>query len=260
MDQPDSIWGDRVKIMVINMRGAVVRRALIEAQLDVPGMPPWQFVDAIDGRKIGAADLSALHDAQRAKARHGRAMEPAEIGCALSHLQALRTIADEGPDFAVILEDDALISHHFSGVLTALIATLKPDEEQLILLNKTNWHHSAGDRLTSWHTLNRVHDALCAHAYVVTRAAARKLVAVLTPVHTFADDWRTIGRSVNIRTVAPYCVGVAPIGRYFHRGNESSVSEAARTPPPIKQRPLRKWLIQEVFYRLRGLRRQVETW
>ena len=63
----------------------------------------WQRIPAIYGKNLSASELS----------KYGNKLSNSEIGCYLSHLQALRAIIDQDLPYAVILEDDVTLTDWF---------------------------------------------------------------------------------------------------------------------------------------------------
>ena len=47
-----------LKIFVINLKPALRRRRFMELQLDNPGLPQWQIVEAVDGRLLNTAEMN----------------------------------------------------------------------------------------------------------------------------------------------------------------------------------------------------------
>lgn len=53
---------------------------------------------------------------------HGKALNPGEVGCYLSHISALRTFLASGAEFGLILEDDANFPKNFQLLIHSIIA------------------------------------------------------------------------------------------------------------------------------------------
>ena len=71
-----------------------------------------------------------------------RLMTPGEIGCALSHQAIYRKMLDENIRYALIFEDDAVISPDILKVLPELEKHIKPN--QLITLAKCDLSYKKG--------------------------------------------------------------------------------------------------------------------
>src|SRR3954471_18563713 len=95
----------------------------MQAQLDVAGMPPHRFVDALEGAALTPDQLAELYDGITARLVCGPLTLP-EIGCAASHLAAYRLVVGKRMPLAVVLEDDALLGVKFVSVLERLVGTI----------------------------------------------------------------------------------------------------------------------------------------
>lgn len=250
-------------IFVINLARHNERRAFIKMQLEAVGLD-FEFIDAFDGQLLTSEYLEKNYDSSLAKTTAGRELTPGEIGCALSHLSVYRKIiADELP-FAVILEDDALIGIQFPDVCKRVLEMINPLENEAVLFVHTqkysNW---SGQKIDKTHKLFPAVNAYCAHGYLITQAAAKKLLEALYPVHTVADCWDYLmaHKVIKVLSVVPYCIGHAPFAR-------NSAIEPDRSCAQSKKRkafqPL-KYLYTKIIYQLfvkplRRVRKQKSTW
>lgn len=254
----------RIEILVISLEGAEARRRLMHAQLDLPGMPPHRILDAVDGRRLDAAQLAALHDPAAARRHAGRALTRPEIGCALSHLAAYRHIAEQGLQVALVLEDDALLGRQFLGLLDRLVPLMDPAQPQAILLSHVERFSGWGPRrVDKIHCLYRPYLAYGAHAYLITLAGARAMLSALQPVRTVADDWRYFMKAgvLQVSALIPYAVGTAPLADASQIGDERFAEPARRG----MRRWVRKYLWQKFLFQLfvkpvMRLRRHESTW
>ncbi|GAA4335162.1 glycosyltransferase family 25 protein [Pigmentiphaga soli] len=199
-------------VYVISLADAAARRGDIVRQLEAAGLP-FTIFDAVDGRALGADELARCYDGDAAR-RQYRDMSRGEIGCALSHLGVYRRLLEEGRPWALVLEDDAQLGERLPAVLRALEDALdagRPDVTLLTHVDKYTRHGAR--RLDQTHRLvRRYGDWWLAHGYVVTRAAAQRMLEALRPVRTAADSWARFERQgiVALRAVVPYCIGLSP--------------------------------------------------
>jgi glycosyl transferase family 25 len=250
-----------VQIIVISLPDAQARRRLMRAQLELPGMPPHRILDAVDGRNLAPASLAALYDDAAARSRVGRALTPPEIGCAASHLSALRQIAAENTGAAVILEDDALLGHQFLEVLQRVVARLDPARPQVILLSHVQRYSAWGARrVDRRHRLYRPYSAYGAHAYLVTPAAAQAMAARSERVQTVADDWGYFAKAriFEVAALVPYIVGTSPLSGHSQIGDRrlSRTWAAQRRWGGFWNKVLFQLLIKPVL----RLHRHEQTW
>jgi glycosyl transferase family 25 len=196
---------DGLQTWVINLDRAVERRERISARLQHLGLP-WQRLEAVDGRALTPVQRAAL-DAPAYRRRHG--MEPiaGELGCTLSHVEAMRRFLAGPAALALVLEDDVLIGDSLPAVLRALSAC--PARWDMVKLSAV---HSGtpvpvadlggGRRLAVM--LSRCTGA---SAYLINRRAAAAYVAGLLPMtlpydHVFDQGW-TFGLKVRLVTPPP---------------------------------------------------------
>jgi glycosyl transferase family 25 len=104
-------------VFVISLADATERRANITAQLAALSIP-FEFIEAIDGRKRLPAEYEHLIDREGTKTNFVRAMSDGEYACALSHMSVYHRVITEGLPGAIVLEDDAIISPEFAKFRT----------------------------------------------------------------------------------------------------------------------------------------------
>ena len=111
-----------MKTFVISLKDASERRKFMKDQLETLGIE-FDFLDAFYGadyyndEKYFAREPSLKYEK--------RLMKPGEIGCALSHQAIYRKMVDENIPYALIFEDDAVISPDILKVLPELEKQIK---------------------------------------------------------------------------------------------------------------------------------------
>ena len=250
-------------ILVISLPEALARRRLMQAQLELPGMPPYRVIDAVDGKRLDQAKLNNIYDDAAARRRMGRSLTPGEIGCAASHLDVYRRMVADATGAAVILEDDALLGSQFLMVLDRLLATVDPDRPQAILLSHVVRYSAwGGRRVDKIHSLYRPYEAYGAHAYLITVAGARAMLAAFRRVAAVGDDWIQHMRAkiIDVHALVPYLVGTSVLSA------RSQIGERDASPA---HHPLVGWVRKYVWGKLvfqlavkpaLRLRRQEQTW
>lgn len=235
----------------------------MEMQLQAMGAN-FEFFDAVDGKLLAHEALAQEYDSRLAQATIGRDLTPGEIGCALSHIAIYRKIITDNLPYALIFEDDALIGSQFQSVLEHILEMVNPNEAKAILFvhaqKYSNW---SGRKIDKNHKLVPAVDAFCAHAYLVTQAAAKKLVEALYPVHTVADCWNYLmaHKIIKVMAVVPYCIGHASFAK-----NSAIEPDRSKTQPKQRQpfRPL-KYFHTKIVYQLLikpmlRIRKQKSSW
>ena len=112
-------------IFVISLPRSVERREAISARLKNLGLHST-FFDAIDGADFYTD--ARYFNAEKCKAHEKRIMNAGEVGCALSHIGVYKKIEEQKLPFALVLEDDALISGDLPRVLRELEPHIKPND------------------------------------------------------------------------------------------------------------------------------------
>ncbi len=78
-------------------------------------------IAAVHGRNL-TSDQMAAYDRSAAIRNFGRELHPGEVGCALSHLKALREFVHSGSDYALIFEDDVILSDGFTDKVRTILS------------------------------------------------------------------------------------------------------------------------------------------
>lgn len=218
---------DRLQTWVVNLDRAPERLARISSQLQRLGLP-FARLPAVDARALTAEQRGALDEAAYCR-KHGMTPVLGELGCYLSHVQAMRLFQDSGAEFGLILEDDALLQDSLPAVLQGLM-----DQPWRWDVAKLSAVHSGTPvpyaSVAPGHQL-AVMLSRCtgSSAYLINRRAAQAYLQGLLPMslpydHVFDQGWRF---GLKFRLVTPTPCGhdehiastiVAPPGvsRKFH--------------------------------------------
>jgi glycosyl transferase family 25 len=197
---------DGLHTWVINLDKDVERLQRITQQLGPTGLA-WTRVSAVYGRDLPEADRQRLLDSEAYRRKHG--MEPAlgELGCYLSHVAVMRALLASTHRFALVLEDDVLLTPALVPVLQGLLQ--HADRWDMVKLSQV---HSGSPQpyleLAPGHRL-AVMLSRCtgSSAYIVNRKAAQAYVDGLLPMslpydHVFDQGW-TFGLQVRLVTPTP---------------------------------------------------------
>ncbi len=215
-----------IQTFVINLDRAPLRMQSIAHQLDALKIP-FQRIRAIDGRNLTAEHITLFNKAEFHR-KHG--MEPlnGEIGCYLSHLLAIQTFVASNADFALILEDDILITDRLPAALTGLIA--HANRWDMVKLSAI---HSGTPQTYLEIAPNQFLSVMLsrctgASAYLINRKAAQSYLKQLLPMalpydHVFDQGWRL---KIKVRLLSPTpcihndkvesTIGVLNPSRKFH--------------------------------------------
>jgi glycosyl transferase, family 25 len=224
---------DGVRTWVINLDRAPDRLARIAAQLEALGLP-WTRLSAVDARRFTPAQ-QALLDEPTFRRRHGMTPLPGELGCYLSHVEAMREFLASPAQIAVILEDDVKLH----PTLPAAVAALARHTERWDMVKLSGVHSgspvpcldlAAGHRLavmlskctgSSAYALNR----RAAEAYLDSQTG---LLPMQLPYdHVFDQGWRF---GLKVRMVAPWPCG-----------HDDQVASTIGTPASAPSRKFKGW-------------------
>ena len=106
-----------IKTLVISLKDAYSRRDKVISSL-VTTCLPWEFLDAVDGRKLSAHPPE--YNPKKVERLLGFQLTPGEIGCFLSHKKAWQNCLNSN-QITLILEDDFLLKPHFMEALDIAI-------------------------------------------------------------------------------------------------------------------------------------------
>lgn len=209
MDNLKSVF----KIYVVSLADAVERRRDIEIQLNRCELP-FEFVDAVDLRCAPEWRCAQLR-VKEGYSNERRSLHRSELGCALSHRDVYARVVAEGIEFAVVLEDDALLHAGFSDFLNFVAAGDVFSRFDVMLLGYSKLLEQHACRFYIKEPIKRVCGSSGIDvgiawrnwtsgtvAYVISRHGAKKMLEV--PKLGLADDWRLYeSQGVRIAHVRP---------------------------------------------------------
>lgn len=194
----------KIQAFVINLDQSTERLRSIEKQAADIGVS-LNRVPAILGRSIELRQINSV-DPTGYALRHGRSINMSEVGCYLSHLRALRVFLSSDAEFGIILEDDAELPVNYLDLVGKLI-----EKKWAWDIVKFSAFHSGtplniepiGEQLFLGIPLSRVMNA---NNILYSRAAAEKLISVLTPMqlpfdHALERAWLF---GLRLRVISPY--------------------------------------------------------
>lgn len=169
-----------VPVFVINLDRSTDRlKAIVESAGEF-GIA-IERIPAIDGSQLNP-DRPGPVDRKTFERIHGKRMLPGEIGCYLSHLSALETIAGRDEPYAVIVEDDVRFTAGFGRFIEDLRRLEGWDAVKLV--NHRTQGFVGHARVNEAFRIGRCAHGPCgsAAAYVVTKAGAARLRDELRPM------------------------------------------------------------------------------
>lgn len=204
-----------VLTLVINLdrspeRLEQMRKKLMELALK------WERLPAVDGSKLNMGDPTLLNLAEFHR-KHGKPPLPGELGCYLSHVQAMKRMLDSDAEYALILEDDVELGKDLPEVICAALRC--SDDWDVLKLSGIHSGHPLLIKplLLQYHLAVTLTSYTGASCYLVKRSAAKVLIQTLIPMtlpYDLAYDrgWET---GLKIRMVQP-----PPCQHSFAMGSE----------------------------------------
>lgn len=194
-----------MKTYVINMAKDIAKRKVIECQLQKHPELDYEICKAVEGRKL-------THEEQHQfispmfKQRYGKSASLPAAGCALSHINVYKSILESDIDYALILEDDAILSDDLK--LDCVKPLLFTDNPVAILLTSDFWYiNSPVLNIDKRHTVFKAYDGYMTSGYLINKAAARLLLDKIYPVQYTADAWANfISFGIKLYGVVPHIV------------------------------------------------------
>lgn len=157
--------------------------------------PEMQRIYAVDGRKLSAKEF---FNCIATPIAHGhRLMLPGEVGCSLSHIQALESFLEGDAEAALILEDDVIGDDSSIDAVMELIRSLPPEAllicggQEGMPARKYVFGKSTETRelyRLAPYSNSRIFRTCC---YAVTRVSARQILDIQKRSLELADAWGT---------------------------------------------------------------------
>ena len=174
-----------MKTYLINLDRNPERLAFMRGQLERLGMGFERF-PAVYGRELSPDDRARGFSRVRSFIASKKRLSDAEIGVAMSHVGCCRRMAEAEEPYALVLEDDVVLSEGFSDALSRVEAFLNPGRPQLVVLS--GYGVDGAESMPP--EIRAEKSAWCADAYVLTLPAAHLILKANDPVLTVADSFK----------------------------------------------------------------------
>ncbi|MEY0878042.1 glycosyltransferase family 25 protein [Providencia manganoxydans] len=102
-----------VPIFIVSLKKDIERRNIITRSLLEQNLS-WIMVDAVEGNELSHNYLNSLN------LKYNKPSHPNEVACSLSHQSIYKKIIDSDVEWAIILEDDAIIDNPLSDFIHEL--------------------------------------------------------------------------------------------------------------------------------------------
>jgi len=195
------------------------RRASIESELSNAGIR-GERICGVDGLAVPPAFTGYFFEGDRLHSK----LKPGEVGCYASHLKALSVVVERGIAYALILEDDALLTRDLTQTIDNILANVPEDWDMVYLCREPEHVTKPVACLKQSRMLVRYSRVpATTTGYLISRAGAEKFLVPLKrywPVDTdIRQPWRF---KLEIYGVVPSIVSVAGFDSSIHAlGNHS---------------------------------------
>lgn len=199
------------KIFLINLERSKDRLAYCQAEFDKAGLY-FERVNAIDGQALSQTEINSVYD--WCKSDYHKELSSGEIACYLSHRKVWQKIIDDGLDFAVVFEDDVLISSQTPDAITAITGITEPWDciklaEFPVKRDIAHQHQlKINDIEYSLVTYQKVPNRTCAQ--VISRSGAQKLLRfseqIKRPIDIDMQFWWE--KHLNVFGLKPYPIRI----------------------------------------------------
>lgn len=196
--------------LIISLNREVQRKNAIASMLNNIDVK-YSFIEAVDGREMNALDYFRYAKNMNYKFNKRHMLSPSEVGCRLSHRNAIKEfINNSDSSWLLVLEDDAILPYDFKLNLVNIINSVATHREPVLI------HLGGVDGLNSFKRVVKFKDNLfdmnvykifnptvrwlyrtC--AYILNEEAARLLLDVHGEYNFAADDWTFILRKSGVK-------------------------------------------------------------
>lgn len=227
-----------VPIFIVSLKKDIERRNNITNALSAQSLP-WTVIDAIEGKNLQSDYLESLNY------QYSGLASANEVACSLSHQSIYKKIINSDTEWALILEDDAIIDEQLSGLIEQLeagkISLLRENNIYLLggqeglnsrkrislsFFNKITISDVTFRKVT--YTPSKLFRTCC---YLIHRKECEKLITLFNRAYYTADSW---GLFYKLKLVNEYFL--TEIIKHPILTLENSNIEQYR----IKEKPLRR--------------------
>lgn len=195
----------KIKTYVINLLEDTERKVSINKELSKFECLDPEWVDAVNGKKQGKAELGRLFDYQKSKRYHSVGLAPGEIGCTLSHYECYKRLLASDQEIALIVEDDIGFDDDtpLEDLLKEAVLCMKREEPLVFLLLSFFDYTGKGIPIKEGYFVYNVYKAASTTIYLINKQAARIIVSA-GPPYWIADNWSLFRRKgVHLRALWP---------------------------------------------------------
>ncbi|MGK0254607.1 MAG: glycosyl transferase family 25 [Mariniflexile sp.] len=154
-------------------------------------------INAVVGKTISDSTLDIIYNNELARQKVGRNLTKGEIGCALSHIAALKLMVENNNQYAVIYEDDIKTDFN-SKDIQKIIENIENGWDIVLLGHHPKYTRNKGAAISFWNrqeiskkiSVGRfVERPLGAYAYLISQDAAKNIINDFNTISIPFDWW-----------------------------------------------------------------------
>ena len=173
-----------MNIIVVSLARAKDRRERMKKQLEdleLGGI----IIDAVDGQELSEEEKNKRLHLQGGY-RYGELFQPGELGCTMSHINALKLAREKNWEHLIVLEDDIILAEDFKKRVKLLFSIVQNDWEHIYLSGtiRSPWHNP---NLNFPNTVPSINTE-CTHSMIIRDSAYNKVIDYLSLFETTTDD------------------------------------------------------------------------
>lgn len=209
-----------MEIYITNLKTSPDRRLHMEKQL-VKTKTNYRFYDCVVGATLTEEEISVKCDVKDIARQNEKLLwfTRGIIGCTMTNQNIYREIIERNLPYILFMEDDVLIPENLEEILTYTESYLQQGD--VILLFWKAWETLKLPKPVietpfgfNYYIANNNHVFTGGSAYIVTRQAAEKMLAINTPIHTTPDNWGYYKNNNCIERLIcayPHCIQTADL-------------------------------------------------
>ena len=199
-----------LKTYIIHLERSTERLPLVKALKHA--LPSPQIVGAIDGRAILAEEVARITKRHVFGKKYPFDLLPGELGCFLSHREAWHQLVASGEDYALVVEDDAVLAPEFEQSFQLALENLTSESLIRFPIKQREVPGSAIAQRDGITLMRPKEIGLTTTMYLIGAGAAKRLLEASAVIDRPIDVWMQMRweTGVDSLTIWPSHVSAAP--------------------------------------------------
>lgn len=213
---PHKVPIDDMDIWAINLMDRPVKRTYMKDQFDKHNIK-YKFFDAVNGKSLDLDKLKddGVIDPPISNKYFKRTLRRGEIGCAMSHLSIWLDLLKSDKKYALIFEDDAILTDDFRNKLNNVMDEVNTTKWDVLYLNENCYNHFGklcdGEQVTD-NIIRPVNVGYGLYGYVIKKESIKKIIndvlPFIVPIDNFLIDKHKINDDFVVLRLKDPIVGI----------------------------------------------------